>query len=582
MIDEKLVVCAINKGIKSLIKEQKSDGSFFGNIYFNAWPVATWIMAVNYFGLEREQYWKNWKKRALDWLLEHQNDDGGWGYFYKDSKSLPSLTYLCVKALESLDKKLDNVNVAIRKAQRYLSTKETDPEIFTKFFLSVVSKRPLDDIKWFPWLFALLPDPLFEKIFSAWTQDVVISGCILKLKDKINRSFFNIIYKPIINVLIKRLLSRQLEDGSWFGTYQPTLFAMLALKSCNDSYDGNISKGVKFVKTLIQSNGYISRFTLPVWDSSLALFSLMTAYEVVSDNIRKSMIGSINKCVQFLLDSQFDDGSYGFKPEVKPFPDADDTSMVVAALLKYLNVVKPNNGDKILKSISKSMRWLLKMQKSNGGWEAFTKKHTNDIFKCLKSFYDDPKVALMDPAVPDVTAHVLMSMGKYGYNIKDKKVNKAIKFLKSTQNFDGSWYGRWGLCYIYGTSAVLMGLEAVGENMNKKYVRKAIQWLKKVQNDDGGWGEKEISYFMCNYMKGSSTVEHTSWAILGLLRSTNPDWDIIEKGVNFLIQNQNEDGSWPSSPVVAALDVYENTIYCKIFPLLALSEYIKRCKNDRR
>lgn len=167
-------------------------------------------------------------------------------------------------------------------------------------------------------------------------------------------------------------------------------------------------------------------------------------------------------------------------------------------------------------------------------------------------------------------------------DINNRRVKKAIEFLKKDQVKDGSWWGRWGICYIYGTTQTLIGLKAVDENMEEEYIKKAVDWLIKNQNDDGGWGEHYTSFFSTSFILGQSTVEHTSWAIIALLDSgIDPNSEAIRKGIDYILKAQKEDGSFPPSYTAAAIDPGKYEIYSAIFPLWALSKWYRTIRGDK-
>ena len=168
-------------------------------------------------------------------------------------------------------------------------------------------------------------------------------------------------------------------------------------------------------------------------------------------------------------------------------------------------------------------------------------------------------------------------LGQEGYSTDNQQVKKAIQFLRNNQEEDGSWYGRWGVNYIYGTWAVLRGMRFIGQDMNQPWLQRARDWLKKVQNEDGGWGERCNTYDDPIYKaQGPSTASQTAWAVLGLQSSSEPDDESIQRGIKFLLRTQNRDGSWTENETTGTgfprvfylkYDSYRNA-----WPLLALSE----------
>jgi squalene-hopene/tetraprenyl-beta-curcumene cyclase len=215
------------------------------------------------------------------------------------------------------------------------------------------------------------------------------------------------------------------------------------------------------------------------------------------------------------------------------------------------------------------------MQCNDGGWGSFDQNNNKEILNHIP-FADWN--ALLDPSTSDITARALDVMGRLGYDISFPPAKKAVDFLKNEQEEDGSWFGRWGVNYIYGTWSVLSGLYSIKEDMTKEYVKDAALWLKNVQNSDGGWGETCKSYSNTSLKAiGQSTVSQTSWALLGLLCTEERDSESIEKGIQYLLNNQKEDGTWDEEeftgtgfPQVFYLRYH---MYKSYFPLLALGKY---------
>ena len=193
-------------------------------------------------------------------------------------------------------------------------------------------------------------------------------------------------------------------------------------------------------------------------------------------------------------------------------------------------------------ALERSREWLEGMQSKNGGWGAFDV----DNFKRWVStipFCDFGEV--VDPPSEDVTAHVLEILGRMGYNTSRTSVTKGLDYLKETQENDGSWWGRWGVNYIYGLGAVLPALQHIGEDMGQPYIRRALDWIMEHQHEDGGWGEGVESYIDPSLRgKGPSTKSQTAWALLGLIAGGRARRRSAKRGVDYLLRNQQEDGSW--------------------------------------
>jgi len=256
------------------------------------------------------------------------------------------------------------------------------------------------------------------------------------------------------------------------------------------------------------------------------------------------------------------------------YPDTDDTAMVLMAL----RLVKPDGpgADRELEELfRRALDWLLSFQCRDGGWAAFDKDVTK---RWLEDVPFADHNAILDPTCSDLTGRTLELLGYIGFDRDAPCVQRAIEYLKETQEEDGSWYGRWGVNYIYGTWQVLRGLRAIGQDMKQDWLVRAREWLESCQNEDGGWGETCATYDDPLLKgKGPSTASQTAWAVMGLCAAGNLESRAVQRGVNFLLNTQNRDGSWTEPettgtgfPKVFYLkyDMYRNN-----FPLLALATY---------
>jgi squalene-hopene/tetraprenyl-beta-curcumene cyclase len=182
------------------------------------------------------------------------------------------------------------------------------------------------------------------------------------------------------------------------------------------------------------------------------------------------------------------------------------------------------------------------MQNREGGWASFDKNNNHGYVTAL-TFSDFGEV--LDPSSADVTAHVLEMYGKLGYKTHLPSVQAAYRYLRSEQEDNGSWFGRWGVNYIYGLGAVLPALEAIGEDMRQPYVRRAVQWLVEHQNADGGWGESCASYVDPEqHGVGASTASQTAWAVIAMIAADEVNHPATARGVTYLLHTQRPEGHW--------------------------------------
>ncbi|MGH7235285.1 MAG: squalene--hopene cyclase [Nitrospiraceae bacterium] len=264
-------------------------------------------------------------------------------------------------------------------------------------------------------------------------------------------------------------------------------------------------------------------------------------------------------------------GGWYFQFENELYPDVDDTAVVLMALAK----LRMPDGAAQRESIARGYRWTMAMQGSDGGWGAYDKDNNRTVFNLIP-FADHG--ALLDPSTADLAGRCLEMLGVLGYDRTHPPAERALEFLRREQEADGSWYGRWGVNYIYGTWSVLVGLRMIGEDMSAPYVRQAVAWLESRQNSDGGWGESCLSYTdPAATGRGDSTPSQTAWALLALLSAGVCDSISVVRGVNYLTRHQRQDGSWEEIrktgtgfPRVLYLRYHW---YGQYFPLWALAVY---------
>jgi squalene-hopene/tetraprenyl-beta-curcumene cyclase len=255
-------------------------------------------------------------------------------------------------------------------------------------------------------------------------------------------------------------------------------------------------------------------------------------------------------------------GGWAFEFRNDFYPDVDDTAFVLMALQR----VKFPDEKRMEAATRRGIQWLLSMQNRDGGWGAFDRDNDRR-FLCNIPFADHN--AMIDPSTADVTARVLECLGRFGWTAEHPAVQRGVKFLLKDQCGDGSWFGRWGVNYVYGTSGVLRALETVSLT---------VAWLKTVQKVDGSFGESLKTYSdVSSKGQGASTPSQTAWGLIGMLAGSNTADPAIGKAVSYLVTTQNEDGSWSEHdftgtgfPCVFYLKYH---LYRNSFPVYALSRY---------
>lgn len=340
-----------------------------------------------------------------------------------------------------------------------------------------------------------------------------------------------------------------LEKSGGLGAIWPAIVNSIFAMKCLGYPDDHPAfvKQLQEIEELIVYDGsklYLQPCVSPVWDTAWAIIALHESGVPGADP-------GIQKAGQWLLSKEVKNfGDWALKCKVDEpsgwyfqyanefYPDTDDSAAVLMALQRVSLPEKAGKEASFLRGI----RWILAMQCDDGGWGAFDRNNNKAILNHIP-FADFN--ALLDPSTSDVTARCMEFLGRIGFGKSSQHIRKAVAFLRKEQEADGSWFGRWGANYIYGTWSVLSGLSSVGEDMSLPYIRKAIGWLKSVQNSDGGWGETIQSY-NDPFLKaiGKSTPSQTAWALLGLLAGGETKSEAVERGIEFLLMKQKEDGTW--------------------------------------
>ena len=344
----------------------------------------------------------------------------------------------------------------------------------------------------------------------------------------------------------------------------------------------------------------------PVWDTAITLRALAASGlssrdAAVAEGMRWLLDRQIKRPGDWSKNTRVKAGGWCFEYANSFYPDLDDTAMVLMALEEQFSEwpalpaaatvparagkrVTTNDGSAIdnsaileetVQAIDRGEQWLLAMQNRDGGWGAFDRDNDRQ-FLCYVPFADHN--AMIDPSTPDLTARVLEALGQLGHRQGHPAVDRAIAYLRSTQESDGSWFGRWGVNYIYGTWQVLTGLAAVGVSPQDPVMAAGAKWLLIYQQECGGWGESPNSYADPSLRgQGAVTASQTAWAIAGLVAAGLHDHPATRRGVRWLMQSQRADGGWDEPeftgtgfPQVFYLRYHWYPIY---FPLMALSQW---------
>ena len=334
----------------------------------------------------------------------------------------------------------------------------------------------------------------------------------------------------------------------------------------------------------------------PIWDTAINIIALAESGLPTDDpRLRKAADWLFDKEVRIRGDwaknnSHPEASGWAFEYNNVYYPDVDDTAMVLMAL-RLVEPVKAGSvsanespvspaatiaQNRVAEVFARALPWQLSFQCRDGGWAAFDKDVTTPWLEDMP-FADHN--AILDPTCSDLTARTLELFGYIGFDSKHPAVKRALKYLIHTQEDDGSWYGRWGVNYIYGTWQVLRGLRAIGQDMTQSWILRGRDWLESCQNDDGGWGETCETYDNPDRKgKGESTASQTAWAIMGICACGDLDRRSIQRGLRFLLDRQKSDGSWDEPQITGTgfpkVFYLKYDMYRQNFPLLALATYV--------
>lgn len=574
-----------------------------------------------------------WQEKAIHHILSRQLPDGGWNIYHGGAAEVNAT----IKAYLAL--KLGGVPVT---DQRMLRAREIALNLggvprmntFSKLYLALLGLYPWEYVPTIPCEVILIGKWFYVNIneMSSWSRSMLVPLAIInhfkptrKAGPKANldelypegiherdlalapdperltwRNFFlwlDRVHKFAewfarnnIHPFRKRALQKaerwmleRFEGSDGLAAIFPAILnSLIALKALGYPDDHphvlRTERELKKLEHEDETSVRIEPCLSPVWDTAIISICLRES-GVPADHpaLQKAADWLISKEIRFRGDWQFKNGSevepsgWVFEHENKWNPDVDDTAMVLLALRK-VPTKDPARRDACF---TRGLKWLLTFQCKDGGWAAFDKDCTKGVLEKVP-FADHN--AMLDPECADITARILELLGYEGYSTTHPQVQRALRYLQDQQETDGSWYGRWGVNYIYGTWQVLRGLRALNVDMQQPWIVQARDWLESVQHPDGGWGERCNTYDDPVFKgQGPSTASQTAWAIMGLCACDDPSRPSLMRGIDYLLRTQNSDGSWTEEettgtgfPKVFYLkyDMYRNS-----WPLLALATY---------
>ncbi|HEX3372812.1 MAG TPA: squalene--hopene cyclase [Edaphobacter sp.] len=590
-------------------------------------------------------------ERAVNEILRHQNEDGGWS-LYPGGPSNISYGVKAYLALKIMGWSKDHPVMVKAREWVLANGGVVECNTFTKIYLCALGQYDYNAVPAIPPEIVLFPNWFYFNLYeiSSWSRGILVPLSIIYAKkpfkklapeqgieelfvggrhtnlhlrwdrrrpvswrnfflltDRMVHWFERVHIRPLRKMAINRAkewMLERFEKSDGLGAIYPAMLnSIVALRCLDYSLDDPqlIRAMDEFEKLGIDCPEGTPDYPIPtfrmqpcfppVWDTAQAMYALGEA-GVRRDDPRmlKAADWILSKEVRQKGDwaekvKNVEPGGWYFEFNNEFYPDVDDTGQVLMAL----NCVDNPRERYQHEVCQRAINWIWAMQCKNGGWAAFDKDNTKSIFQYIP-FADHN--AMLDPPTVDITGRMLEMLAQYGFTRKDPRVEKAVQFILKEQEADGSWFGRWGVNYLYGTFLVLRGLEAMGMWNHEPAVQQAAEWIRMVQNADGGWGETCGTYDDPNQRGiGPSTPSQTAWALLGLLAAGDTRSDSVAKGVRWLIERQHDDGSWDELvPGRNGESYYTGTgfprvfylgyhLYKQYFPLLALTTYERAMQN---
>jgi len=604
----------LQSAVEWLLEHQAPAGWWSGELETNVTMTAEHVLLLRFLDAEVASI----REGAIKHLFANQREDGSWALYYDGPADLSTTieAYVALKVLgvHPSDERMQHALGVIARLGGLANAR-----VFTKIWLALFGKYPWSGIPTLPPELVFLPPrmPFSFYDFACWARgtiaplcvvishrpvrplgcdisEIVVPGSEASMQrvaghgvfwwlDQLLKVHERLPLQPTRKAARRRVIDwvvqRQEADGSWGGIQPPWVYSLIALSIEGRTLEDPVMRrGLEGMQRFVledDAQGWRFQACMsPVWDTAWAVRALRLAGLDAREPAMK-------RSVRWLLDEQIgpehpgdwrvrvkgvDCGGWAFEFDNDAYPDVDDTTIVVLALLE--------GGARcdVDAAVQRAIQWTLAMRSGNGAWAAFDRDNERALVYRMP-FADFG--ALIDPPTEDVTAHVLEMLAAAGYAVRDPYVAGGLRYLRVTQRPSGAWYGRWGVNYIYGTWCVLSALGALGTGSDM--VSRAAAWLIARQNADGGWGETCYSYDDESFAGvGTSTPSQTAWAILSLEIAGLAQHAACRRGMNFLVERQRTDGTWDEHEFTGTGfpgDFYINYhLYRHLFPMMALAQ----------
>ena len=586
---------SIERAIEWLDREQQPEGFWVGMLESNQCMEAEWLLAMHLLGYEHPR-----KQDIVDTILNGQRSDGAWESYYDAPQGDINSTVECYAALRSVGMPADDARLVRAREWIFAHGGLKQLRVFTRYWLALIGEWPwhrtpnlppevIANPRWFPfniynfssWARAtLLPlavlsarrrvkplpegcrlDELFPKGRGRMDYRLPHDNPIFSFKrlflvtDRLLHLYQAIGFTPFRELAVRNclewILRHQDADGAWGGIQPPWIYSLMALHNEGYTLDHPVMK--RGLAALDEHWSYdrggslhIQASESPIWDTLLALLAMQDCAREMTPDMQRALDWLLDHEVSYRGDwarknPNLEPGGWAFERANLHYPDIDDTSVALIVLARLPQAIRTE--PRVKGAIDRALAWTLGMQCRSGGWAAFDKDNDKLIITMIP-FCDFGEA--LDPPSADVTGHMVEALALLGFDRSHPAVERAYQFLRSEQESDGSWFGRWGVNHIYGTGAVLPAFAALGEDMRAAHICRAADWIVAHQNKDGGWGETCASYMDDSLRgKGPSTASQTAWAVMALVATGNEVYaPVIRSGLTYLARTQREDGSW--------------------------------------
>jgi squalene-hopene/tetraprenyl-beta-curcumene cyclase len=625
-VDSAELEAAIGRATDGLLKQQRADGHFVFELEADVTIPAEYVLLVHYLGEPADA---ELERKIAIYLRRKQTADGGWN-LYHDGKFDISASVKAYFALKMIGDSPDAPHMARAREAILARGGAGKTNVFTRIQLALFGETPWSTTPTVPPELILLPRwfPIHLSKMSYWARTVIVPLLVLQALKPCARNLRGVhvpeLFLPVGEGAARRAPHQNRAWAAFFGALDwllkrtepvwPKGLRKRAIEACRrfvvERLNGEDGLGAIYPAMansvmMLDALGYpadhpdraVARQSLrnllivkpdeaycqpclsPIWDTALAAHALMEVNAGPAD-------AAVARSLEWLVPRQVLDvkgdwageradvrpGGWAFQYNNAHYPDLDDTAVVVMALDRAGALMHRSHHE----AIARGREWVAGMQSRNGGWGAFD---ADNFYYYLNNIPFADHGALLDPPTEDVTGRCIGMLAQLGDDPGGTGIKGGVDYLARVQMPDGSWFGRWGVNYIYGTWSALAGLNGAGVDPNAPMVRKAVDWLVAIQNEDGGWGESCDSYRLDykGYEPAPSTASQTAWAVLGLMAAGEVQHPAVARGIAHLRDTQQQDGLWAQEhytgggfPRVFYLRYHG---YPKIFPLWAMARY---------